>query len=388
MRAFVLCLVLLTAATAPAAAATVSAENAVELNAKRTSACGPEVAWTGSNYLVVWAHRKQAYSALVSPSGALLVGAHLIGPAYADNLYSCPQVSHGSDRALVVWHDPTDIVRAAFVDVTTNQATAAFAVSPGASYRQAHPAVSYDGTSFLVTWQGTTTLDWSQGHIYGRRVSPLGAVLGPELLLTSGVAPRFAPSAAAATARGVWLVTWSEGSSLAARIRGRIVAWDGSFLGPSFAISAPAVSAGQRNVELASDGDGFLVAWFDGAGTGVSHVRGSFVSVAGEVATPAGFQLSDVEVNDSGDAPRVAYNPASLRYLVTWEPQAQRAIRGALVVPGASSATRFAIAATAAPDNFHLGAGVASGAGTSALVAYSRTSSTVPLVFNRIVTLP
>jgi hypothetical protein len=357
MRAHVLCLLLLPAMLATAEAATVSAESVVESNDKRASACGPEVAWTGANHLVVWANRKQVYSALVSPSGALLVGAHLIGPSYANDLYSCPQVAHGSDRSLVVWHDNNDIIRGAFVDVVTNQATAAFAVSAGAGHRQAHPAVSYDGTSFLVTWQGTTTTDWSQGHIYGRRVSPLGAILGPELVLTT-------------------------------RIRGRIVAWDGSFLGASFAISAPAVTAGQRNVDVASDGDGFLVAWFDGAGTGVSHIRASFVSVFEEVTSPAGFQLSDVEVNDSGDGPRVAYNPTSHRYLVTWEPELQRSIRGSLVIPGTSSATRFLIASTTAPNVFRLGAGVASSGGATVLVAYSRTQPVSSLVFNRIVTLP
>ncbi|WP_437550013.1 MYXO-CTERM sorting domain-containing protein [Sorangium sp. So ce367] len=173
---------------------------------------------------------------------------------------------------------------------------------PGA---QEQPAISWDGTNYLVAWSDHQTGTNSQ--VYATRVSPLGSVLNPGgMLLNPGYRGGGSPSIAFDGARH--LVVWigvppdSATSSLV-----------GTFVTPEgVATIAPAFTgiSGSSPVVASARGS-FVVAWSRyNSGTLDYEVRMSRVSAAGGILDPAGILVG------TGTCPRLATDGS--QYALAW----------------------------------------------------------------------
>jgi len=134
----------------------------------------PDVAFDGTNYLVVWA-ANWVYGARVSEAGQVLdTVPFLIGVTSGASL---PQVAFDGENYLVTWFTGYggDVVG-------TRVAQSGNVLDPRidigvASGSQEHARVAFGGSNYLVVWQ-----DKRNGGLetYGARVSPRGEVLDPD----------------------------------------------------------------------------------------------------------------------------------------------------------------------------------------------------------------
>ena len=139
----------------------------------------PAVAFDGTNYLVVWQDYRHSasadiYGARVSQAGIVLdsVGFSI---AAASLSQTYPQVAFDGTNYLVVWQDNRNNsnypnIYGARVSQEGIVLDSAGIVIPTAAYYGLYsPSVAFDGTNYLVVW--------TDGNIYGARVSQAGTVL-------------------------------------------------------------------------------------------------------------------------------------------------------------------------------------------------------------------
>jgi len=105
----------------------------------------------------------------------LIDTSRVIGPAPGDQEY--PAVSFDGTNFLVVWQDWRSDYRGIYGARVTLAGAVLDPVGISISTvveDQSHPAISFDGTNYLVVWQDLRSGDYD---IYGARVSPAGTVL-------------------------------------------------------------------------------------------------------------------------------------------------------------------------------------------------------------------
>jgi len=293
----------------------------------------PTVAFDGGNFLVVWetypnGGYSDIYGARVTPAGVVL-DTDGIAISTADWWQVFAAVAFDGTNYLVTWENSTDdscyICGARVTPAGIVLDTAGIRISTAAGY-QACPAISFDGTDFLVAWMDTR--NDSAYDIYGARVTPAGVLLD-----TTGIA--ICPATgyqwypALAFDGSNYLAEWGDarsGSSCdvyAARITPQ-----GEVLDPSgIAITRSTYNAYVSAV--AYDGDNFLVTWQEYSGGSEIHLRCTRVTRDGLVRDPAGIVILRA-VNYAQDCPAVGFDGAS--FLVVWQ-DSTWGISGARVTP-------------------------------------------------------
>jgi hypothetical protein len=189
------------------------------------------------------------------------------------------------------------------------------------------PASAFDGTNYLVVWNGL-------GGIRAARVAQSGALLDPRpIFVSSGTG-----SLPDVTFDGTnYLVVWST-NDVNADIRGARISTDGVVLDPE---SFP-IETGPRNDRtpvVASDGTSSLVLWLAPPAGGFPDpwtVSGTRVDTGGNVIDPAPRVIPEAQT-----APSIAFDGDN--YLILWaagepEPAGIRAIQmtpdGTVLAPG------------------------------------------------------
>jgi hypothetical protein len=269
----------------------------------------PAVCFGGTNYLVVWldaSSGQDIYGARVSPGGVVAdsAGIHICWGGY-------PAVACGSQNYLVAWSGD-DIYGARVSQAGTVLDTAGIPISTAANY-QVYPAVSFDGTNFLVVWEdyrnNSDTCD-----IYGARVTPQGTVLDPGgIRITAAANNQFA--LAVAFDGTDFLVVWTDERSgfYEYDIYGARVTSSGTVLDPT-GIPISTAASYQWHPAVSFDGTNFLVAWEDYRSGYYWDIYGARVSRAGTVLDPTGFGISvtagleeapNAEVRTTGCPPTV-----------------------------------------------------------------------------------
>ncbi len=297
----------------PAAAVLLAVLVGPAAGADFTQQNNPDVAWGDGVHLVVWSDRRsesrwEIYAARVSAAGEVLDPDGL--PVAGGPSGIMPAVSFGAGVFLVVWHEGTapEGVRAARVTPSgVVMDSVPIVVSDSNRSYSAHPAVTFDGTNFLVVWNDDRD-DSTQFKTYAARVTPGGAVLDPEGFLVSSRRCDWARNAVAAGA-GVSLVTWLDLPGGTWEVWGARIAPDGTVLDSSGIPVAPD-SSGAWSPSIAFDGDNFLVAM---SNANTDDIHAAFVSPAGAVVAPfVLIQEPHVQYNQD-----VAFDGSN--FLVVWE---------------------------------------------------------------------
>jgi phosphoribosylformylglycinamidine (FGAM) synthase PurS component len=280
----------------------------------------PAVGYDGVNFLLAWEDDRggsgyDIYGGRVMPEGAVLEPAGFLISQSANDQNS-PAAGFDGENFLVAWADDRngsgwDIYGARVTPEGEVLDPAGFAISSAAK-DQRLPAVSFDGTNFLLVWEDYRSDP--AGDIYGARVTPQGEVLDPTgFVISQAVKDQSLPAVAFDGTNS--LVVWADyRDSIRFHIRAARVTPDGSVLDPS-GIAITTVPGFQYAPEIASDGENSLVVWQDTRSGTDWDVYGTRVSPQGEVLDPAGVAFSHA-ANDQR-FPAAVFDGAN--FLVVWQ---------------------------------------------------------------------
>ena len=193
-------------------------------------------------------------------------------------------VAYGGAKYLTCWSDGSTVTG----QIVTPGGTLfgpSFTIS-GAIQRARENAVAFDGTNFLVVFNGSGDY---KTNIYGQFVSPAGGLVGSTVLIDSSADPKDNPLAVAFDGTN-YLVTFNDevgGLEGAFHIFGRLVNTSGTVLTNQITIAND--PGAQRFPFSAFDGSNYLVAWNDGYGTTNSNLILRFFNRTGQ---PLGSEFS------------------------------------------------------------------------------------------------
>jgi len=286
---------------------------------------GPDLAFDGTNFLVVWNRASFPSAVRVSPD------ATVVGTAFplSDQPGYSVEVSFDGTNHLAVWNgsaggeaavvgtrvgpDGTVLDPAGIAIVRGSSAGLAFdgtnhlvisatgdgyhgaRVSPAGvvldptpialpiptgGVEPARPRVGFDGTNYQVVWYDSVTFFTG---LYGIRVSPDGTVIDPEgvLLLEESTQTDLA---LASNGTDQLIVTESAAGYQASGISGYLVSPDLVLVG---GLSVSTSANGQSLPAVAFDGTNYLVVWDDGRGA----TYGARVDRDGRILDGAGFRI-------------------------------------------------------------------------------------------------
>jgi hypothetical protein len=185
------------------------------------------VAFNGANYLVVWRYQTDIIGYERVRAGRVMPDGTVWGVTNVTNASSWnPTVAAGNTNSLAAWEDrrswPPSIYAARVTDggiLDTN----GILIEGGQNL--ASPGVGFDGTNYLVVW--------SNGDIYGKRVSPQGVVLDANPIpISTASANQAAPKVAFDGTN--YVVAWQDNRSGASYdVYAARVAPDGTVLDPA-----------------------------------------------------------------------------------------------------------------------------------------------------------
>lgn len=149
----------------------------------------------------------------------------------------------------------------------TGQILSWFAISAG-SHDRVQPSVAYNAINdeYLVVWMHNPSGDNSTYEIWGRLVAWNGSSMGPEFLIIQWANRSFwTPRVVWNSVRNEYLVIWNAldtTTSLATDVAGYRVSADGAVIDPGFPIIITDVNEPhQADVVYNLAADGYLVVW-------------------------------------------------------------------------------------------------------------------------------
>jgi len=279
----------------------------------------PSLAFDGTNYLVVWQDYRNndnydIYGARVNQSGVVLDTAG-ITISISEDEQEAPTITFDGTNYLVVWQDirsgeDYDIYCSRVNQFGVVLDPDGIAVST-AEDEQESPAITFDGTNYLVAWEDSRSGDID---IYGSRVNRSGIVLDTNGIIISTAEDEQKSPSIAFDANN-YLVVWQDcRSGEDDDIYGARISQTGIVLDPNGIIISFAASD-QYTPRVAFDGTDYLVSWEDYRNGDYPDIYGTRLSQAGLVIDPNGIFISNAP--DSQMMPCVAFD--GINYLVAWQ---------------------------------------------------------------------
>lgn len=178
----------------------------------------------------------------------------------------------------------------------------------GSNSNQSQAAVAFDGVNYLVVWSDTR--EFAKSDIWGARVTKGGVILDPVGIQISSSGHSYSP-AISFDGTG-YLVAWTDTRNGNEDIFVARVSIAGSVLDPSgTAVSTASGSQGYPSV--AHGGSTSLVVWQDGRNGG-SDIYGARVGTNGVVVDPLGLEI--YKGGNGNQTPAVAFDGSQFR--VVW----------------------------------------------------------------------
>jgi len=254
------------------------------------------------------------YGTRVDPtSGAVLDagGIKINGGAGNQN---APRVRYGGSQFLVVWHwsgtgsTGYDIAGARVSTAGTVLDTTALVVS-NATGNQQYPTLEANGSTFLVAWDDLRNTATSSNDIYAARVNSGGNVLDATgIAVTTAAETQRYP--AVSSNGSDWLIAWEDRRNYSITwtdVYGARVSTAGTVLDAA-GIAISALGGDELKPHLASDGADYLVIWDDGTVI-PGNVGGRWVKASGSTPDP-GFQVVVTTQTD------LVYNSTSKHFFI------------------------------------------------------------------------
>ena len=268
----------------------ISAERAVDTpvaGPSGASSGSPSVAFSGSQFLVVWrdsrSGRSDIYGTRVSNTGAILdTGALAINAAAGtqDN----PTVAFANGEYVVVWEDyksPAADPDLAAARVTTTGTVTQLGYIGATTAAETKPRLGQRGTEALLVFER------GGSDVVAARYS--GGAFGSAFDVAATLDTENAPNVAANPA-GDYLVTFSQGAT-DANLRGQLVTSAGALNGASFDISA-AEGAQTQGAAAFANGN-FIVVWANGE-VDIYGTRVSTTGVALDTRLQSGLPVGGI----------------------------------------------------------------------------------------------
>lgn len=254
----------------------------ISISASSGKQITPDVAWNGTEYLVVWADRRDAlqhiYGCRVRPNGEVLDPQGMLLSGTTANQYY-PKVASDMSSWLVVWQDTISSSLDVYGCRVNSDSTIGkrYGISTTTNNDEM-PDVAYNGSTYIVVWRDYRNYATSDTDIYGCRVSRLGVRLAGDVLVSCT----------------------SSGTQ-----------------------GAPGA---QLNPRICSIGTSCMIVWEDFRNSSESDVYGTRLSSSAAVLDKGGIAISTLSGDE--ELPCVEYNGS--RLLAAWRAKgSERTIRGA-----------------------------------------------------------
>lgn len=278
-----------------------------------------------NEYLTVWADYRTGsdydlFLRRVAANGDL-IGSEMV-VAMDAALYGDPDLATnpGRDESLVVWqevHSPStgfDIYARRAGYAGGLQGAPLLISRDTATFNEGRARAVYNPVSdeYLVIWHAFTNGQW---RIWAQRVSPVGALIGSNVLIGSGSGTAQNPKVAHHRTRNEYLVVWQD-----LRNGGRVDVYGQRLtaavvpLGVNFPVSTAAGNKDGCDVASSDTANDYLVVWGD-ARTGGNDVWGQRLSATGGFVG-GDFPIATLAVGET--APVVIWDPATHEYLVAY----------------------------------------------------------------------
>ncbi len=282
----------------------------------------PDVAWNGSQWLVVWASRR-----LVGEFGTTV---DVVGVRVA------PDGAVVDEVPLAIGANPVQ--------------------------NEVSPAVASDGVGWVVAWRAG--VGFGAEAVLAAAVGPAGDIGGASALWQTvggvGFYTPYVVDLAFAGGRYLAVGVHDTPGAFNADVYGRPVGADGAPLGPEVQLTA--TSANEGEVAIASNGSVFGLSWYDDALWG--EIRATPMQPTGVMATPGGLVLAS---GLYGTTPSTAIGWDGAGWTVAWDPGAD--VQLARLAP--TGALRAGSPFSAAPGVWAMREPFVVGLGAGTLVGWS-----------------
>jgi hypothetical protein len=308
---------------------TVLDPNGIQVSVAPDTQAAPSVAFSGSDYLVVWQDRRDpdsgnVYCCRVTPQAGVL-DPDGIPVSTEPGLQAAPRLAwtsgdtipNRSDSGHVpcwfcVWQDGRglDLTRSFGTGITPDGQVMSPAGLPVLvkTNEQVKPAIADNGSCALAVWQDNRP----EPAVYGLR-------LGQDALPLDSAAFRICGTDSACASPSVmavndnFLVAWQDRRNADWDIYAARVSAGGNLLDTS-GIPVCLVNGDQQTPRIAASPDGCLIAWTDSRDGGSSRIFAARVDSGGTVLDPGGIALASGAYDHR--FPAVAWNDGY--YLVVW----------------------------------------------------------------------
>jgi len=279
----------------------------------------PSIGFDGTNYLVVWGYRASGsstydiYGTRVSKQGIIL-DTEPFAISEATGAQMSPQVAFDGTNYLVVWYDSRggtyDIYGTRVAQDGTVLNSSGIAISTAAE-NQYFPDISFDGTNYMVVWQDerSDTFD-----IYGSRVDQNGIVLDPSGIKISGATDEQHYPSIDFDGTNYFVAWFDNRAGTGYDIYGTLLGTDGSVLNTSGIPISTAADA-QRLPSVSFGGTDFIIIWYDRRDGSNNDIFGARVNHSGVVQDPSGIHISNIDAQQTSPAV-ISY---SGQWLVVWK---------------------------------------------------------------------
>jgi hypothetical protein len=294
----------------------------------------PIIAFNGTNYLVVWnGTAGSLYGVRVSPSFEILDPSDIL--ICTTPYETRPGISSDGNNYFVVWAGTWNGFNNVIGIIVSSQGVPSAPIIVSDNNDGRNPSLDFDGDNYLVAWEKSVDLSHWGVDIYGRRVSADGTIIDAVDMPISHIpyTCEWRPEVCFNGTR--YLI----GYHVDIVQQGGFVCYDiyGSFVTPDFTVTDPfdicTVLENQSNSAIASNDSDYCIIWADERyGTYDQDIYGSRVDTDGNVLDPDGILISTTTNRQA--FPSVAFNGSD--YLTVWQDTrngADNGIYGARVTP-------------------------------------------------------
>lgn len=256
----------------------------------------PDIAFDGTNYVVVWsegdfgaAHKVRA--ARVTTQGAVLDSGILFGKdAYLEHR---PSIAFDGTRFLAVWYtyDVPFGVFGRFLNTQAQPDSEAVDIRVTSTGHFFEPDIAFANGKYLVVWYEQTAT--AGDEIFGQIIAPTGTLLGNAIPIAVG--PGYQSNPRICSVDSSFIVVWHQNS----KIYGQEVSANGQLIGSNFEISDPTTND-RSFPDIASGTDNCLTVW-------MQYSNGSY-DIYGNLDIATGLLHSeDYSIRKSATIPTIVH---------------------------------------------------------------------------------